>query len=77
TRTILNPAKGEPLAEVAEAGKEDIDAAVQAAHHAFYEGTWRGLDSRERTRILLKLAGVIREEAKHLARPLDPSIRSR
>ena len=39
TFTTPNPATGEPLAEVAEADKADIDKAVTAARRAF-EGKW-------------------------------------
>src|SRR5918994_1397264 len=39
TFSTPNPATGEPLAEVAEADKADIDKAVAAARRAF-EGKW-------------------------------------
>ncbi len=68
TIIIINPATGEPLAQVAQGSEEDIDAAVQSAHRAFHDGTWRRLNSRERTRLLLKLADQIREKAEELAR---------
>ncbi|MCH7675685.1 aldehyde dehydrogenase family protein, partial [candidate division KSB1 bacterium] len=64
---VFNPAMGDILAEVADAGLEDIDIAVQSAHRAFTEGPWRNLNSRERTRLLLNLAQLIRENAKELA----------
>ena len=35
TRKIENPATGEILAEVQEAGPADVDGAVQAAHKAW------------------------------------------
>jgi len=68
TTTLINPATSEPFAVVAEAGAEDVDAAVQSAHRAFKEGTWRRLNSRERTRLLLRLATHIREHRDELAR---------
>ncbi len=64
---VFNPATGDILAEVADAGLEDIDIAVQSAHRAFTEGPWRNLNSRERTRLLLNLAQLIRENAEELA----------
>ncbi len=67
-RTIINPATNEPLATVAEGDCEDVDAAVQSAHRAFYEGPWRRLNSRERTRLLLDLAELIRKQIDALAR---------
>ncbi|MFQ5675682.1 MAG: aldehyde dehydrogenase family protein, partial [bacterium] len=64
---IINPATGKILAEVAEGGSADIEIAVKAAHRAFAEENWRTLNSRERTRYLLKLAQLIRDNAKNLA----------
>ena len=68
TTTLINPATSEPLAVVAEAGAEDIDAAVQSAHRAFHENSWRKLNSRERTRMLLRLATLLREHTEELGR---------
>ncbi len=67
TTTLMNPATSETLAVVAEAGAEDVDTAVQSAHRAFREGPWRKLNSRERTRLLLRLAMLIREHVDELA----------
>src|SRR5438128_11154078 len=61
-----NPATGEPLAEVAEADKADIDKAVTAARRAF-EGKWSKLSARDRGRLLYKLAQLIEQHAKELA----------
>ncbi|MFB3042339.1 MAG: aldehyde dehydrogenase family protein, partial [Candidatus Poribacteria bacterium] len=66
--TIINPATGESLAEVSVGSSEDIDAAVKGARDAFAEGTWRRLNSRERTRLLLRLSELIREHSEDLAR---------
>ena len=49
TFTTPNPSTGEPLAEVAEGDKADIDKAVAAARRAF-EGKWSALSARERGR---------------------------
>lgn len=65
TTTLINPATGEPLAIVAESGVEDVDAAVQSAHRTF--PVWRKINSRERTRILLRLATLLREHVEELA----------
>ncbi len=67
TTTLINPATNAPLAIVAEAGPEDIDAAVQSAHRAFCESAWRKINSRERTRTLLRLATLLREHREELA----------
>jgi len=68
TTTLINPATSEALAVVAEAGPEDVDAAVKSADRAFREGKWRQLNSRERTRLLLRLAALLREHTDELAR---------
>ena len=61
-----NPATGQPLAEVAEADKIDIDKAVRAARAA-YEGKWSRMSARERGRLLYKLAQTIEERSQQLA----------
>ncbi len=64
--TTPNPSTGQPLAEVAEGGREDIDAAVMAARRAF-EGVWAKVSPRDRGRMLAKLAQLIEREAPRLA----------
>ena len=68
TLTLLDPASQEPLAEVASAGPEDVERAVGAAHRAFTAGPWRRLNTRERGRLLLRVADLIRQHADELAR---------
>lgn len=68
TLTLLDPASQEPLAEVASAGPEDVERAVGAAHRAFTAGPWRRLNTRERGRLLLRVADLIRQHAEELAR---------
>ena len=63
--TTTNPATGEKLAECAEATKEDVDAAVQAAWAAF--PAWRDLEPDKRADILMKIADVIDENKELLA----------
>ncbi|HEU5311670.1 MAG TPA: aldehyde dehydrogenase family protein, partial [Candidatus Eisenbacteria bacterium] len=43
----LNPATGEPIADIAEGDSPDIDAAVRAARQA-YEGPWGAMSAAER-----------------------------
>ncbi len=64
---VHNPATGEVLAEVAQAAPEDVDAAVAAARRSWERGEWRRATVAERARVLLRLAGRIREEAEELA----------
>ena len=64
---IVNPATGEILARVAEAGAEDVDAAVAAAKRSYEQEAWRRASAAERARVLLRLAERIRGEAEDLA----------
>jgi acyl-CoA reductase-like NAD-dependent aldehyde dehydrogenase len=68
TFTTVNPATEEVIAEVPEAGAEDVDKAVQAARRAFDERVWTGIDVVERERILRKVADLIRRDAEEIAR---------
>jgi aldehyde dehydrogenase (NAD+) len=62
----LNPATEQPLAEVAQAGPEDVDRAVAAARDA-YGGAWGALPGRERAKYLYRIARVIQERAREFA----------
>ena len=64
--TLIEPATGEPLSEVARAGAEDVDVAVRNAERAF-TGEWRRINTRDRGRLLLRLAALIRDNAEELA----------
>ncbi len=61
-----NPATGELLADVARAGREDVDAAVAAARGAF-EGAWARTSPAKRARALNRLAQLLDERADELA----------
>jgi aminomuconate-semialdehyde/2-hydroxymuconate-6-semialdehyde dehydrogenase len=54
----VNPADGTVVAQVAEAGQEEVDAAVQAARQAM-RGEWGKLSIRERAARLHKVADAI------------------
>jgi aldehyde dehydrogenase (NAD+) len=61
-----NPATGEVLARVAEAGREDIDRAVKAARRAF-QVPWSRFKPAERQRLLLRLADLVDKNANELS----------
>jgi 1-pyrroline dehydrogenase len=65
TMEVLNPATGEPIAEVPRASAEDVDRAVQAAKEALPE--WLETTPGERAEMLLKLATAIDDHADELA----------
>jgi aldehyde dehydrogenase (NAD+) len=62
----INPATEEVVAEVAEAGDEDVDAAVRAARTA-YGKVWSRMSGAERAKYLYRIARVIQERARELA----------
>ncbi len=63
----INPSTGEVIAKIAQATKEDIDAAILAGRQKFDDGSWSGLSIKERGQYLLKIAQLVRENAKVLA----------
>ena len=63
---VLDPACGALLAEVPEAGAEQLHKAVSAAHRAF--DAWRDTTPAERSAMLLKLAAAIEAQAETFAR---------
>jgi len=65
TFETLNPATGQPLAEVALANAADVDAAVQAARQAFPK--WSETIAADRAALLFKLADLIDAHADALA----------
>jgi acyl-CoA reductase-like NAD-dependent aldehyde dehydrogenase len=67
TFDTIDPATGEVLAKVAEAGPEDVDRAVAAARKSFDSGAWRSLPPAERAKALWKAGDLIEEHAMELA----------
>jgi aldehyde dehydrogenase (NAD+) len=62
----INPATEESLAQVAEAGPEDVALAVEAARDA-YERRWRDLPGSERAKYLYRIARQLQERAREFA----------
>jgi aldehyde dehydrogenase (NAD+) len=62
---VINPATGERLARVVQAGAADVDAAVAAARQAF--PAWAGLPGHARARHLYALAREIQKHARLFA----------
>ena len=61
-----NPANGEEIAQLPLGGKEDVDQAVAAARAAF--PAWSQKPQAERSQIAMKIAALIRDNAKELGR---------
>ena len=66
TLATLSPHDNTTIADVALAGREDVERAVQAAQRAF--PAWSRMPAAERGRILLKLADLVEKNAEDLAR---------
>jgi acyl-CoA reductase-like NAD-dependent aldehyde dehydrogenase len=64
---VIEPGTGKPFAEVAEAGIQDVEQAVQRANRAFEEGRWPRLSATERGRILLRASTLVRERLEDIA----------
>ena len=62
----IDPSTEDVLAEVPEAGPEDVDLAVTAARDAF-ESRWRDLPGRERAKYLYRIARALQERAREFA----------
>ncbi|MDG4760122.1 aldehyde dehydrogenase family protein [Micromonospora sp. WMMD710] len=62
----INPASEEVLAEIAEAGAQDVERAVRAARTA-YDTVWGPMPGRDRAKYLFRIARLIQERSRELA----------
>jgi aldehyde dehydrogenase (NAD+) len=62
----LDPSTEEPLAQVAQAGEEDVALAVEAARSAFDEG-WAHRSPAERAKYLFRIARILQERGREFA----------
>ena len=62
----ISPATEETLAEVADAGPEDVDLAVKSARKAYQE-RWRKVPGSERAKYLYRIARQLQERAREFA----------
>ncbi len=67
TFATLDPATGREIAQVAQAGKEDVDRAVKAARAAFADGPWGSMPAAGREGLIRALADAMEERAEELA----------
>jgi gamma-glutamyl-gamma-aminobutyraldehyde dehydrogenase len=63
----VNPATGAVIAKVAACGAEDVDFAVEKARDAFEDGRWSRLHPSERKAVLIRLAKLMKRNARELA----------
>ena len=61
---IIDPSTGEKIGEYASGGRQDADAAVQAARNAFDHGDWRKTTPAARAKLLWKIADLIEQSSQ-------------
>ncbi|MES1247379.1 MAG: aldehyde dehydrogenase family protein [Actinomycetota bacterium] len=66
TYETIAPRDEEPLARIAQASADDVDAAVAAARDAFENG-WSSLAGSERAKYLFRIARILQERAREFA----------
>ena len=62
----INPATEQKIADLAEAGQTDVDAAVKAAKKA-YDTVWSKLSGKERGKYIYRIARLIQEKAREFS----------
>ena len=65
---VVNPATEDVIAQVPSCGKDELDRAVAAAREAFK--SWRKTSAEERQKVVLGIAGAIKDNADELFRLL-------
>ncbi|OCH23452.1 betaine-aldehyde dehydrogenase [Aliivibrio sp. 1S128] len=63
--TSINPANGEPIAQLGQASQSDLELAVESAKRGF--AIWSAMSPIERSRILLNAVKILRERNNDLA----------
>jgi len=67
TFATVNPADESVIAQIAQAGPEDVDAAVAAARKALESGPWSKMTAADRGKVLWKMGELILERLPQLA----------
>lgn len=65
--SVINPATGEPIADVAVGSEQDIDRAVVIARDRFAAGAWPSMTTVDRGEILMRIATGISGNRESLA----------
>ncbi|MET0546238.1 MAG: aldehyde dehydrogenase family protein [Caulobacterales bacterium] len=63
----IDPATGQPLAQIAAGGADEVDAAVHAARATFESATWSRMRPLDRGKLLENVARTIEDHADELA----------
>jgi acyl-CoA reductase-like NAD-dependent aldehyde dehydrogenase len=64
--TTIDPSTEEPLAEISQAGAEDVALAIAAGRDAFTNG-WSEIAAPERAKYLFRIARILQERAREFA----------
>ena len=64
--SLINPASEATFAEVAAAGRADVESAVSSAHRA-WQSSWRDIPPGRRAEILYKIASALRQRLEEIA----------
>ena len=67
TFDCISPGSGRVIAAVAACDAEDVDRAVRGARRAFESGVWSKLAPKQRKRVLVRFAELVREHRDELA----------
>jgi betaine-aldehyde dehydrogenase len=67
TQEVVTPTNGAVIATVPKGTREDVNAAVDAARHAFDKGPWPRLAPRARAEVYLKVAALLQQRAASIA----------
>jgi len=67
TFATVNPADETVIAQIAQAGPEDVDAAVTAARKALESGPWPKMTAADRGKVLWKMGELILERLSNLS----------
>lgn len=65
--TTINPGTGKPITDITSCSEADALTAEKAARKAFEDGRWSRMPPAERKEILIRFAGLIRENGEELA----------
>ena len=71
---VISPHTEQPIAEVAAAGRSDVDHAVNAARSAFDSGPWGSCEPSERNAAIRRLADVYDQRRTEMAETITAEI---
>lgn len=64
---ILNPFNNKEICSISPASSDQVDQAVKAAHASFRSKEWQGMTGRERGKLLMRVAELLRRDLETFA----------